>query len=335
MPSMRVLGRKGTAAVRGGPQVPRFVICPVCHLRNEVTARFCRDCGLPLGAPRDPVRGTTTRRADLPSERGAGIAAIVSLAAIVVIAGIAGFLVLRGFESSATSAGAHATAQPAVDASASPVPRASVGTRPTRRPARSPTATVTADPDTTATPEPTDPPTDGPRDRATPEPDDRPTDPPTATPLSTRTGWTCDDAAIQDPLGGRWRIVQARWGRMDGFDRLTFDLTRLRGSTREGTVVGMRFLRPAKAASRYDVETPAGDRALVITLDGPISLRAAISAQPGLAALTSLDARVDADGIVHAVLGITGDGCARVVANDWRDGGESTTTAKLVIDIRR
>ena len=39
-------------------------------LRNDVTVRFCRNCGLPLGAPRDPVLGTTTKRADLPSDRG-------------------------------------------------------------------------------------------------------------------------------------------------------------------------------------------------------------------------------------------------------------------------
>lgn len=326
MPSMRVPGRRGTAAAQGQAQIPRFVVCPVCHLRNDVTARFCRDCGLPLGAPRDPVRGTTTRRADLPSERGAGVAAVVSLAAIVGIAGIAGFLVLRGFETAAITAGAAVTSAPSI---AAPV----TSPRPTGFPGRSTRPVVSVETDPSG--DPTGAPTLEPGDRATAEPGDAPTDRPTATPLTTRTGWTCDDAAIQDPLGGRWRIAQARWGRMDSFDRLTFDLTRLPGSARHGTTVRMQFLRPGRAASRYGVDTPQGDRALVITFDGPMTLRSAMSAQPGLGALASLAAQTDGEDVVHAILGIQGDGCARIVANDWRDGDARTTSAKLTIDIKR
>jgi len=310
--------------------MPPVVVCPVCHLRNDVTARFCRQCGLPLGAPRDPVRGTTTRRADLPSERGAGIAAVVSLVAIVVIAGLAGYLVFRGFESVPTTAGAGATMTPPVGGAQSGEPQ---GPSP-----RAPTPSLRA-----ASPEPTErggvatrrpeAATDDPGETTEPEAD--PTARPTPDPLPTRTGWTCDDAAIQDPLGGRWRITGARWGRRDGYDRLTFDLARLEGSTRTGTVVRMGFVRPARAASRYDVAMPSGDRALVITFDGPLALRTDISAQPGLTALSSLTARADDEGVVHAVLGIEGDGCARLVANDWRTGDDDTSTAKLIIDIKR
>lgn len=334
MPSMRVPGRRGPAAARGQPQVPRFVVCPVCHLRNDVAARFCRDCGLPLGAPRDPVRGTTTRRADLPSERGAGVAAVVSLAAIVVIAGFAGFLVFRGFDASTTTAGASATLVPSADARTSERPFASgaVAVGPSIGPAASQQAGASTRPGASASPDPEAVATDDPGE-ATPEPDDEPTERPTQ--LSTRTGWTCDDAAIQDPLKGRWRIAQARWGRQDGFDRLTFDLTRLEGSYRRGSIVRMEFLRPSRAASRYDVDTPDGDRALVLTFDGQMNLRSAMSARPGLTALRSLDARADDDGVVHAVIGIEGDGCARIVSNDWRNGDGDTSTAKLVIDIRR
>jgi hypothetical protein len=287
----------------------------VCHLRNDVAARFCRDCGLPLGAPRDPVRGTTTRRAELPSDRGAGIAAILSLAAIVAIAGGAGFLVFRGFETS-TTAGDGAS------------PASSDGSRPSAVAARS---TV---PGPTRTPRPVAP-TEQPAETPTDEPTQEPIDEPTQATLSTRTGWTCEDAAIQDPLRGRWRIAQARWGRMDGFDRLTFDLTRLEGEARRGVIVRMAYLRPARAASRYDVATPDGDRAIVLTFDGPMSLRSALSARPGLSALASLEAKADDEGVVHAVVGVQGDGCARLVANDWRTGSDDTAEAKLVIDVRR
>ena len=64
--------------------------CPSCGLLNDGSARFCRNCGLPLGWPQDPVRGTTTRRAELPSERGSGLASIVGLlAALALLAGAA------------------------------------------------------------------------------------------------------------------------------------------------------------------------------------------------------------------------------------------------------
>jgi hypothetical protein len=303
----------------------------VCHLRNDVTARFCRDCGLPLGAPRDPVRGTTTRRADLPSDRGTGIAAIVSLAAIVVIAGLAGFLVLRGFESATTSAVSSASAPPsgastsgdpggttATDTPASPV---------VRQPSNEPAGTPAADPTLL--------PTEDPGAETTQSPDESPTEGPTERPLSTRTSWTCRDAAIQDPLEGRWRILQVRWGRMDGFDRLTFDLGRLDGQARRGAIVRMAFMKPGRAASRYDVDTPMGDRALVLTFDGSVNLRRGVSATPPIATVGSVVASTDADGVVHAIIGVKGDGCARIVANDWRNGSDETTAAKLVIDIRR
>ncbi|MET0772225.1 MAG: hypothetical protein ABWZ82_03995 [Candidatus Limnocylindrales bacterium] len=320
---MRLPGRKGDAAAPGRAQIPLFVVCPVCHLRNDVSARFCRDCGLPLGAPRDPVRGTTTRRADLPSDRGAGIAAVLSLAAIVVIAGMAGFLVLRSFES-ATTAGASA--------SSSTGPIAAVPSDhpvPSTAPQASVDANPPAEPSSTGPGEPT------PRPRPTIQPTEQPSDEPTARPLTTRTGWTCGSAAIQDPLLGRWRIAQPRFGRQAGFDRLTFDLTRLDGEARRGVIVRMRFLRPAQAASRYGVDTPSGDRAIVLTFDGPINLRGDVSERPGLEALESLEARTDDEGVVHAVVGIAGDGCVRLSANDWRTGSGDTTEAKLVVDIRR
>jgi hypothetical protein len=314
---MRLPGRRGNTAAPGQAQVPPFVVCPVCHLRNDVSARFCRDCGLPLGAPRDPVRGTTTRRADLPSDRGAGIAAVLSLAAIVTIAGLAGFLVLRGFESS-TTAGASASS------STAPIAARSSG-----RPASSdaPRASVATAPPSGSIEEPTPEPT--------PEPTEEPTEEPTAAALPTRTGWTCKATAIQDPLLGRWRITQDRWGRMDGFDRLTFDLARVDGEAQRGAIVRLQFMRPTRAASRFAMDTPEGDRAIVLTFDGAVNLRSDVSAAPGLATLASVEAREDDEGVVRALVGVRGTGCVRLVANDWRNGSDDTAEAKLVIDIQR
>ncbi len=122
---------------------------------------------------------------------------------------------------------------------------------------------------------------------------------------------------------------------MQDFDRLTFDLTRVDGEAQRGVIVRMQFMRPNRAATRFDVDTPEGDRALVLTFDGAMGLRADTSDQPGLAALASVDARKDDDGVVRAILGIVGDGCVRLTANEWRTGSADTTEAKLVIDIKR
>ena len=325
MPAMRLTARKGNTAAPGQAQIPAFVVCPVCHLRNDVTARFCRDCGLPLGAPRDPVRGTTTRRAELPSDRGAGIAAVLSLAAIVVLAGIAGFLVFRGFESASTAGASASSSSPPIAAAASGLPMPSVAPRPS----------VDANPPSGPTEDPGGLPTTEPTEDPGGLPTDVPVDEPTTPPLSTRTGWTCGDAAIQRPAPGALAHRAGALGTQDAFDRLTFDLTRLDGEARRGVIVRMEFLKPARAASRYDMDTPDGDRAIVLTFDGAMNIREAVAARPGLVTLASVEAQADDEGVVHALVGINGDGCARLVANDWRNGSAETTEAKLVIDIRR
>src|SRR3954452_20451869 len=95
--------------------MPPVIQCPSCGMLNDPNARFCRNCGLPLGWPQDPVRGTMMRQADLPSERGAGIASIVGLIAAVAILGAAGYLVLRG-----TSGGSTTPTPPVAVATATP-----------------------------------------------------------------------------------------------------------------------------------------------------------------------------------------------------------------------
>ena len=112
MRAMRFLGRHGEAVAQRPMQFPPTIICPVCGLRNDITVRFCRNCGLPLGAPRDPVRGTTTKRAELPSDRGTGIAAIFALLVVVGIVGVAGYFIYRGFQANSGAGTAAATARP-------------------------------------------------------------------------------------------------------------------------------------------------------------------------------------------------------------------------------
>ena len=117
---MRLPGRRSEAAAQRPMQFPPTIICPVCGLRNDISVRFCRNCGLPLGAPRDPVRGTTTKRADLPSDRGTGIAAIIGLLIVVGIVGGAGFLIYKGFQGNGETAVATPSPTRAPRTSAAP-----------------------------------------------------------------------------------------------------------------------------------------------------------------------------------------------------------------------
>src|SRR5262245_18269736 len=132
---MRIPGlRRKDAGARYVPP-PAYTVCPVCVYRNEPSARFCRNCGLPLGTPRDPVRGTMTRKADLPSSHGTGIAALVGLAMVVVILAGSAFLVFRGFSASGTDASSPTT-----------TPTGAIAANPTPRPTQAEPVDPTTDP---------------------------------------------------------------------------------------------------------------------------------------------------------------------------------------------
>ncbi len=315
-------------------QFPPTIICPVCGLRNDIAVRFCRNCGLPLGAPRDPVRGTTTKRADLPSDRGSGIAAIIGLLVVVAIVASAGFLIYKGFQGQGGTANANPSPTAGIRASGLPArsPAASSPGDPSAPPA-STTPAATDGPSATDEPSPTDEPvaTDE------PSPTDEPSSDPEATPaaIGTVTPWTCKTGAIADPLDGRWRISRTSWTRGATTDRVTLTLTRVNGSTKKGTVVNLAYTSPARAASKYAVKRPIGDHAIVLTFDGPISVGTPMVGTPAMKAVESVDVRRDASGVVHAVLGITGSGCARMNAAAWKNGSDATQTATVTLDVRR
>ncbi len=311
-------------------QFPPTIICPVCGLRNDITVRFCRNCGLPLGAPRDPVRGTTTKRAELPSDRGNGIAAIFGLLVVVGIVGVAGFFIYKGFQSNGGTATGSPRPSHVVSASATPqstpaltFPAASVDPNATQGPGSS-------QPTTSREPGASDPPTE------TPEPSVQPSEPSSSpAPISTVSAWTCSTGAIADPLDGRWRIARTSWNRGASSDRVTLTLTRVSGSAKQGTIVNLAYMSPARAAAKYGVTRPVGDHAIVLTFDGPVAVGTPMVGSPSMQAIESVDVRRDSSGVSHAVVGITGTGCARLNSADWRNGSDSTQTALLTLDVRR
>ena len=116
---------------------------------------------------------------------------------------------------------------------------------------------------------------------------------------------------------------------------MTLSLTRVSGTAKNGTTVDLAYMSPGRAASRYGVTRPVGDHAIVLTFDGPVTVGAAMAGTPGMRAIESVDVRRDAPGVTHAVIGITGNGCARLNAADWKDGSDATQTAALTLDVRR
>ena len=282
MPAMRLSGRRGTAAAQQQMQIPSTIICPVCGLRNDVTVRFCRNCGLPLGAPRDPVRGTTTKRAELPSDRGSGIAAILGLLVVVGLVGGAGFLILRGAQAGPAGPGASQVAL------ASRAPSRSLA-------AASIEPAVSSEPGE-AQPVASDPPAATDEPQATDEPSQTDEPGPAKTPASsaTRSAWTCKTGSIVDPLRGRWRIIRANWKSGTSSDRITLSLSRTSGTApKPGTTVALAFMSPGKAASTLGVTRPLGDRAIVLTFDGPVTPATTMVGQPDMRVVESVDIRRD------------------------------------------
>lgn len=326
------LSRKDQGA-RYAP-LPNQVVCPVCSLRNDASARFCRNCGLPLGAPRDPVRGTTTRRADLPSERGTGIAAIVGLLAVVVILAGAGFLIFRGFNSGTAVVPPGTSAVPVDSATPTSPPGSVAPTAPPGSPAASALPTPEGTPGPSA--EPTTDPTAGTSAEPTSRPTRRPTAAPTPTPASlTDTGFTCDTGSVLDATRSSWRVTEARWGARNRWDELTILMSRESGrAPKPGTTVELAWLKPGAVRSTYGFPNPGGDRALVLTFDGSATIRTSIdNSSLGMQALRSIDIDLDSSDVLHVVIGVNGDGCARLTAPDWVDGASSDQVS-LVLDVK-
>jgi hypothetical protein len=269
--------------------------CPACGLLNDPGARVCRNCGMPLGAPTDPLRGVSTRPMDLPAERRASIGAAVGLLAVVLILGGASVLVLGG------------------DGFLSGGGRIVAGGSP------GPSGTLVAG---------------GP---ASPGPSGGTSAGPGATPVPggtlTRTPFTCEDAVIADATAGRWRLTRVSSEEQRRTDRVTLLLAR-QGQGDDQARVELEWLSPREAAKRYQVDQPTGGRALVLTFKGPISAGPQDPGTVRLPAIRSLDVSTGKDGLVRAVLGIRGQGCARLSATGWEGAGPGET-AEIELDVRR
>jgi hypothetical protein len=298
-------------------------------LRNDVMSRFCRNCGLPLGAPRDPVRGTTSRRADLPSDHGAGIAAVVGLLAAVVVLGGAGWLILRSNNGSDSGVASGPTPTPVVTLApgSTPRPQPSGGVLPSRVPGASvePGALPTRRPFASDEPAVSEPPAEA---SLAPEASGSPA------PLIADTDFTCEPADFDDPTGGKWRITEALWGGRDKWDELTLVLRREQG--KGDTNVSVEALTAREAEQITGLDQATSNRVILITFDGDVRITNPVVALPSsLRQLNYLNIETTSEA-TYAIVGVNRDTCYRMVAPAWKNGRTTAVgdTMKLLLDVR-
>ncbi len=280
-----------------------------------------------MGAPRDPARGTTGRRADLPSDHGAGIAAVVGLlAAIVVLVG-AGWLILRSSGGDGGTAGARRTPAASMLPGSSQAPVATGPISATPDPARSPGTGVlpTRRPLASDDPGASPPPATAPP--ATPAPSA------SAAPLVADTGFTCEQADFDDPTKGTWRITEAMWGPRDKWDELTIVLERVQG--KGATNVSVESMTAREAAQVTGMDEATLPRVLLITFDGDVTRQDPIVALLSERQLRYLNIETTSEA-TYAIVGVNKDTCRRMVVPAWKNGKATAVgdTVKLLLDVR-
>lgn len=283
---------RGRADTRTADQVS----CPICGLRNEGRTRFCRNCGLPMGTGADPVRGTKTRRPELPGDRGAGIGAIIGLVVAVVVLAGAGFLIVRT--------------------------TGDIGSRPTLPPTPPPSA-APAEP--TAAPEVTAEPGGG---TASAEP----VTPPSG--VAPDTGFTCKRAGFDDPTSGSWKVTGVVAEAGDRMDTLTMTLTREEGAGSTTIAIERGKSKEVQAAAQLE-DSLGTPKALLISFDGDAFADDLFADTPALKAIEQYDV-ASTSGRLFAAVGVKGEGCYRLYSPEWAAGtqvqpGETVT---LVLEVR-
>jgi hypothetical protein len=125
------------------------------------------------------------------------------------------------------------------------------------------------------------------------------------------------------------------WGDRSRFDELTLTLVRESGRARPATTATLEWLQPSRVERRFGLPQPSGDRALVIGFDGPVAVRERIAVEDPneLQAVRSILVDMDDDQVARVIVGVDGEGCARIDSPSWIPG-ESSDEVQLTIDVR-
>ena len=286
------------------------VRCQLCGAVNSGPADFCRWCGTPLGRPTDPVLGTTTRRA-LDERQGSPLLALLGAIAAIAVVGVTGWLLLSGALGGGERGPTPTPTPTAIGTSSVP---------PAHTFSPEPSATTGA----TAEPEPSPIVSLSPGPTLSPE----------ATPPGTATDFTCEPAAIADPNTAAWRITNLLWRPRPRFDEVQLVLELTRTDAARSARVDIQSVESAEVAALYGIDGPSTSRAVVISFTRPITLPTTIDVDPALRAIREVRVDQGADDRVHAVFGVEGDGCYRLLAPDW-EADAPPPEAEVVLQVRR
>ncbi len=272
--------------------------------------RTCRNCGLPIAADNDPLRGVAAGHVDLPRAKRSGLS--VSIGFVLVV----GLLVVGG--SLAVSGGGILSGGG----------RLGFGAESTPTPA--PLATI--DPATGLVPT-----------------SDANADPGTDEPLPNASGtsfdYTCEDDAIKDLSRGKWLLTEVQAGlrtEEDGtqYDQIYWKLSRTTDKkAANATLVSLQWMTPKAAQQKYDIGRVQGDRAIVVSFNGPVDITSNRTIEQDDFENENIDQvkrlQLIEDGRkVRTIIGIKGDSCARMKAIGWAKKADKKG-ARIALDIER
>jgi hypothetical protein len=284
------------------------VTCPACGLPNEAGARVCRNCGLPIASATDPLRGVAPGRVDMPSTQRSGLSATIGLILVVGLLLVGGTLAVSGggFLGGGGRLGAGGDADPADAPGATTQP-------------------VTAE----VVPEGVDL--------------EQPTQAPSTGKVGTSFDYTCDDDTIKDVSRGRWFISEVAAGKREDeggtYDQVYWTMTRQnKKKVKSATTVRMEWSTPKEAQDTYGIGKVQGNRAIIVTFDGPVSIVADQEIDDtqlqgeGIQQIKRVQLFTGADKKIRTAIGIKGDACARMEARGW-GGKAQPANAKVILDI--
>jgi hypothetical protein len=157
--------------------------------------------------------------------------------------------------------------------------------------------------------------------------------------------YTCEDAAIRDLSKGKWQLSQFRVGERltdeGNYDRVTWELSRRGRKSGAGTTVTMQWTTPEAARRDHGADLVSGQRAIVVTLDGPVSATVGqqvddLSLEPeGVVQLRTVDMFTGEDDKVRTVIGLRGESCARMSAQNWSRKSTGKRNAAIYLDVEK
>jgi hypothetical protein len=109
-------------------------------------------------------------------------------------------------------------------------------------------------------------------------------------------------------------------------------------AAKKGTTVSMEWTTPREAQDEYGIQRVLGDRALVITFDGPVDITANQTIESdqleaeGIQQVRRIQLFEGTDGKVRTAIGLSSDSCARMEARGW-GGKAAPASSRVILDI--